>query len=191
MLPAPIDTFHQWLLTGTGGLDEAVSLVITHPTGASFAPSVAGYLNRYDDASHDRWLAVSPELLALIVADRGLHGLLGLGDPCPNCPPDGPCGLKKILRAFAERGHVVLDHPLAEIATRDLESAFRIAVERPSDEVVNCHVVIHPDHFPERSLPGVISDLFLEWNETRKPPHAGDWRENPGTLEQSAPSTAA
>lgn len=191
MLTAPIAAFHQWLLTGTGEVNEAVSLIITHPSGASFAPGVAVYLNRYDDASHDRWLAVSPELLAMIAADPGLRGLLGLGDPCPNCPPDGPCGLKKILRAFAERGHVVLDHPLAGIATHDLEGAFRIAVEPPSDEAGNCHAVINPEHFPERSLPGVISDLFLEWNETRRPPQAGGWRENPGTDEQSAPSTAA
>lgn len=191
MLPAPIDAFHQWLLTGTGEIDDAVSLVITHSSGASIAPSVAVYLNRYDDASQDRWLAVSQELLAMIAADRGLRGLLGLGDPCPNCPPDGPCGLKKILRAFAGRGHVVLDHPLAEVATRDLESAFRIAVEPPSDEVENCHAVINPGHFLERSLPGVISDLFLEWNENRRPSQPGGWRENPGTLEQSAPSTAA
>ena len=191
MLPAPIDAFHQWLLTGTGELNKAVSLVITHASGASFAPSVAGYLNRYDDESQDRWLAVSPELLALITADRGLRGLLGLGDPCPNCPPDGPCGLKKILRAFAERGHVVLDHPLAEVATRDLKSAFRIAVEQPSNGAETCHAVINPEHFPERSLPGVIGDLFLEWKETRRPLKAGAWRENPGTLEQSAPSTAA
>ncbi len=191
MLTAPIDAFHQWLLTGTGEVNEAVSLIITHPSGASFAPGVAVYLNRYDDASQDRWLAVTPELLTMIAADPGLRGLLGLGDPCPNCPPDGPCGLKKILRAFADRGHVVLDHPLAEVATRDLESAFRIAVEPPSDEAGNCHAVINPEHFPERSLPGVISDLFLEWNETRKPPHARVWRENPGTLEQSTPSTAA
>jgi hypothetical protein len=191
MLPAPIDAFHQWLLTGTGELDEVVSLVITHPSGVNFAPSVAGYLNRYDDASQDRWLAVSPELLAMIAADRGLRGLLGLGDPCPNCPPDGPCGIKKILRAFAERGHVVLEHPLAGIATQDLESAFRIAVEPPSDEAGNCHAVINPEHFPERSMPGVISDLFLEWNETHRLTHAGGWREYPVTLEQSAPSTAA
>ena len=191
MLPALIDGFHHWLLNGTGVAEDAVSLVITHPAGLSLARSVAGYLNRYDDESYDRWLGVSPELLALIAADRGLRGLLGLGDPCPNCPPDGPCGLKKILRAFAERGHVVLDHPLAESATRDLESAFRIAVEPPSDEAESCHAVINPGHFPERSLPGVICDLFLEWNETRRPPRASARPENPGTLEQSTPSTAA
>lgn len=191
MLPAPIDAFHQWLLTATGDLGDTGSLVISHPSGASLARSVAGYLNRYDDSSQDRWLAVSQEMLAMIAADRGLRGLLGLGDPCPNCPPDGPCGLKKILRAFAERGHVVLDHPLAEVATRDLGSAFRIAVEPPSDEVESCHAAINPGHFPERSLPGVISDLFLEWNENRRPPRSAGRRENPGSLAQSAPSTAA
>ncbi len=191
MRPAPINAFHQWLLTGTGEEEDAVSLVITHHSRDSYAPRVADYLNRYDDASHDRWLPVSKELIAEITADRGLRSLLGLGDPCPNCPPDGPCGIKKILRAFAERGHVVLDHHLAEVATRDLEFAFRVAIEPPSDEVGNCHAVINPDHFPETSLPGLISDLFLEWNETRRPPHAGNWRENPTTLEQAAPSTAA
>lgn len=188
MRPAQIDAFHQWLLTGTGGANDAVSLVISHQSGGKIARNVADYLNRYDDASHDRWLPVSSELIRQIAADRGLRGLLGLGDPCPNCPPDGPCGLKKILRAFAEHGHVVLDHDLAEIATRDLDSSFRIAITPPSDEVCNCHAVIHPDHFPDSSLPGVISDLFLEWNESRRPTHLREWRENPTIVEQSAPS---
>lgn len=191
MRPAPIDAFHQWLLTITGEADDAVSLVITHHSEAGFAPRVADYLNRYDDASHDRWLSVSAELISQIAADRGLRGFLGLGDPCPNCPPDGPCGIKKILRAFAERGHVVLDHSLAEVATRDLDATFRIAIEPPSDEVGSCHAVINPDHFPAAVLPGLISDLFLEWNESRRPAQAREWRENPGTLEQSTQSTAA
>lgn len=191
MRPAQIDAFHQWLLTGTGGKDDAVSLVISHHSSDRISTNVADYLNRYDDESHDRWLPVSGGLIRQIAADRGLRGLLGLGDPCPNCPPDGPCGIKKILRAFAERGHVVLDHNLAGVATQELDSIFRIAIEAPSDEAGGCHAVIHPDHFPESSLPGVISDLFLEWNENRRPAHTREWRENPTTLEQSAPSTVA
>lgn len=191
MLRAPIQAFHRWLLSGSSDPMDAVSVIITHRSKVRYAPPVAGYLNRYDDASQDRWLAVSDELIAEIAADRGLRGFLGLGDPCPNCPPSGPCGIKKILRAFAERGHVVFDHPLAEIANRDVEAAFRIVIDPPSDEAGNCHAVINPEHFPESSLPGVISDLFLEWNETRHSPQSADWRENPTTLEQAAPSTAA
>jgi len=161
-----VSSFHQWLLAGDPQCAAACSIVlhgITADFGIDYASRLADHLNEYDDSSEPAWLDVSPPLLAAIAADANHRQMLGIGEGCPNCPPTGPCGLKKIIAALAARGRVILDSPLAAAATRDAESIFHAGIGLPPDALDECHVIINPARFPEKCIPGVIGDVFLEW----------------------------
>lgn len=161
-----VSSFHQWLLAGDPQRAADCSIVlhgVTAGFGLDFAPRLAAHLNEYDDSSEPAWLDVSTGLLTAIAGDAGHRRLLGISDSCPNCPPTGPCGLKKTLAALATRGRVVLDSPLAAAATRGMEGVFHAGIGLPPDGLDECHVIINPDRFPEGCIPGVIGDVFLEW----------------------------
>lgn len=161
-----VSAFHQWLLAGDPQRAADCSIVlhgVTASFGSDLAPRLANHLNEYDDSSEPAWLDVSTTLLTAIASDANHRQLLGIGEGCPNCPPTGPCGLKKILTALATRGRVILDSPLAAAATRGVESVFHAGIGLPPDALDECHVIINPGRFPEHCIPAVVGDVFLEW----------------------------
>lgn len=166
----PISTltdFHHWLLSGEAHGAPFLVLSTRNQPSISCAAAVARHLNEYDDRSNGRWIAINAEVVHAIAADPAQRRLLGVDEACPQCPPTSPCGIRKVLSALAERGHIVFDHPMAFEALGEVPQGFRTAVGAPGPEQIDhYHLIIQPNAFDSRCLTSLIADSFLEWSNS-------------------------
>ena len=174
MPPTPsIAAFNQWLLAEKPDTTAACAIVLHASSDAldgELHQSIASYLNEYDEAADGRWLAVEGNLVQTIASDARIRRLLNIPEPAATDPAITPCSMKNTLRALAQRGHVVLDTPLASAATHNLPNTFHVAVGFPADGLSDCHMILNPDRFQHRCLPQIIGDTFLEWLNCRMRP---------------------
>src|SRR5688572_22179755 len=108
MLASNLPAFHRWFLAPRA----AAPGIVLHgfpelPIG--LASALAQHLNEFDDDAGGNWTAFSPELIKVISETPPQRSLLGLEEGCKNCPPNSPCGRRKVFGALARRGHAVLD----------------------------------------------------------------------------------
>lgn len=168
MLATTLPAFHHWLLGGkrTGG--PAIVLFGFPDLPPGLAAGVAGYLNEYHDEGAGRWTAFSPALLRSIATNPADRGLLGVPEPCPECPPESACCLRKLIGALGRRGNAVLEGPLAVEASADRADVFRAALGVTPEGGPRFHLTLRPELFSDRALPSIIGDTFLEWEATRE-----------------------
>jgi len=166
-----IATFHHWLMAEPSEAMPASAIVLHGTDGrpaGQLAQAIARYLNEFDDESEGHWMAFEADLIRAIAANPGDRRMLGLHEGGNNGSAIGPVGLKEAIRALAQRGHAVLDTPLAAAATRDLPGAFHVALGLPADFLDDCHMILNPKRFGPRCLAPVIGDTFLEWSAVRQ-----------------------
>jgi hypothetical protein len=167
MLASNLPAFHRWFLAPRA----AAPGVVLHgfpELPSSLAPAIARHLNEFDDDSGGNWTAFAPELIHAISETPPQRSLLGLGDGCQNCPPNSPCGRRKVLAALARRGHAVLDGLLAVEACAELSNVFRVSLGPAPGDGRGFHLILRPELFSDRSLPSIIGDTYLEWSTTRE-----------------------
>ena len=114
-----IATFHHWLMAEPPEAMPSHAIVLHGTDGrpsGHLAQAIARYLNEFDDESEGHWMAFDPGLVETIAANPGDRRMLGLTDPQANGSLTGPVGLKEAIRGLADRGHAVLDTPLAAAA---------------------------------------------------------------------------
>lgn len=168
----PLAAFHQWLLAPSNTPDPSRTVVIHGDPRFSkdqLIEEIADYLNEYDDDGAGRWLAATSALVIQISEDPGLRKLLRMDAPCPNCPPTGPCGIRKTLTALGLRGHVVFRSDIPEDKTLKLPEAFHAGIGPGTGKRVKCHLVLDPDLVRPKTMAHIVSDVFLDWRnaETR------------------------
>lgn len=163
----PVSTltdFHHWLLSEEISGAPFLILYTKEQPAISCAASVARYLNEYDDQANGNWIAINTEVVHAIAADPAQRRLLGINDPCPNCPPTSECGIRKVLEGLAKRGHIVFDHPSAFVATSENPAGFHAAIGTPPQEdLEQYHLILKPSAFDSRCMTSLIGDSFLEW----------------------------
>ena len=157
-----LTAFHHWLLGDAPDTQGFLRSIVLH--GAQKMPNlsaaIAHYLNQYDDEANCRWMAMETLLIEAIAGDHSQRKLLGMGEPCEKCPPTGPCGLRKVIKAAALHGHVVLDSIHAPAATQELEGVFHVSLQGSHKD---CHMFLNPERFNEKCLAPIIGDVYLEW----------------------------
>jgi hypothetical protein len=166
-----IATFHHWLMADPPESMPATTIVLHGSDGrpaGQLAEAIARYLNEFDDESDGHWMAFEPDLIQTIAGNPGDRRLLGIHEGSTNGSATGPVGLREAIRALAQRGHAVLDTPLAAAATRELPGAFHVALGLPADFLDDCHMILNPKRFGPRCLAPVIGDTFLEWSAVRQ-----------------------
>jgi hypothetical protein len=167
MLASNLPAFHRWFLAGR----TTSPAIVLHgfpelPPGLGSA--VSRHLNEFDEDAGGNWTAFAPALIQEISETPHQRNLLGLGDGCKDCPPNSPCGRRKVLGALARRGHAVLDGVLAVEACKDLANVFRVSLGPAPAEGKGFHLILRPELFSDRSLPAIIGDTYLEWSATRE-----------------------
>lgn len=168
MVATNLSAFHRWFLSG--GITSAPGIVLHGfpELRAGLAGAVARHLNEFDEDAGGNWTAFTPEVIQAISEAATQRNLLGLAEGCKNCPPGGPCGRRKVLAALANRGHAVLEGPLAVEACAPLANVFRVSLGPPPDGGRSFHLVLCPELFSERSMPAIIGDTYLEWMAARE-----------------------
>ncbi|TAE90272.1 MAG: hypothetical protein EAZ81_10660 [Verrucomicrobia bacterium] len=141
--------FHHWLLDGKPEALAYPQVIVLH--GASQYPqlstAIAHYLNEYDDQANGHWICSNAELIEAIAADPMQRKLLGIDQTCEKCPPTGPCGLRKVIKGMAQRGHVIIESIHAAAATEGLDGVFHVSLSKgPKD----FHVHLNAERFDER-----------------------------------------
>lgn len=167
MLASNLPAFHRWFLAGR----TTSPAIVLHgfpelPPGLAIA--VARHLNEFDEDSGGNWTSFTPELIRELAETPHQRNLLGLGEGCQDCPPNSPCGRRKVLGALARRGHAVIDGVLAVEACKDLANVFRVSLGPAPAEGKGFHLILRPELFSDRSLPSIIGDTYLEWSATRE-----------------------
>ncbi len=161
-----LSIFHQWLLAVPSGHAPARTIML-HGDSAVFCDrlleEIADYLNEYDDDDAGCWLAATSGLVVQISEDAHLRQLLGMSDPCPDCPPTGPCGIRKILSTLGERGHVIIRGSTPPDKKLDLPHAFHAGIGNQPGSAMKCHLVLNPELMDPGSLAHIIGDVYLEW----------------------------
>lgn len=171
--PATIPAFHHWLMAENPQPFSACSIILHGSDGqvpGKLAADIASYLNEFDDESGGNWLAFEPGLVEAIASNPGDRRLLGIAEPSAEAGVLNPCAIQQVIRALADRGHAVLDTPLAAATTRDLRGAFHVAVGLTPNALDECHMILNARRFGPRCLAPVIGDTFLEWvTQSRHP----------------------
>lgn len=175
-----LSIFHQWLLAKPSGRTP-VRTIMLHGDPAVFSDrlieEIADYLNEYDDDDAGCWLAATSDLVLQVAEDEHLRQLLGMADPCPNCPPSSSCGVRKILAALGQRGHVIFRGSTPPDKKLELPHAFHAGIGNQSGHAMKCHLVLNPELMDPGSLAHIIGDVFLEWLHRelhRVPPPGGE-----------------
>ncbi|MES2476026.1 MAG: hypothetical protein V4640_09610 [Verrucomicrobiota bacterium] len=162
-----LSAFHHWLLASPGSACPSRTVILHGPSPDAIDPmiqEIADYLNEYDEDGEGRWLAATPELVRQISSDADSRKLLGMADPCPNCPPHGACGIGKTLTALSHRGYVVFRAETPANKPLDLPHAFHAGIGAAECDAPRCHLVLNPDLVQPRSLAHLVSDVFLDWH---------------------------
>ena len=168
MLASNLPSFHRWFLASGSAVAPSIVLHGFPQLPPGIAPAVARHLNEFDEDAGGNWTAFAPDLLSLISETPHQRNLLGLGEGCKDCPPNSPCGRRKVLGALARRGHAVLEGTLAVDATAPLNNIFRVSLGPAPAEGKGFHLVLRPELFSDRSLPAIIGDTYLEWVAARE-----------------------
>lgn len=173
MVTNSLSSFHQWLLAQPDDFAASRTIVLHGDSCFSCDPlidEIAGYLNEYDDEGAGRWLPATMDFVNQVSENPDLRKLLGMADPCPNCPPTGPCGIRKTLTALGRRGHVVFRSVTPAGKTLELPDAFHAGIGDGIGEGLKCHLVLNPELVQPKSIAHIISDVFLDWKheETRR-----------------------
>ena len=161
----PFSQFHQWLLNEPPpGLKPRA--IVLHGAATEFIEGliegIAAYLNEFDDEGAGRWLPATAPLVVGISGNANLRRLLGMQDSCPNCPPTGPCGIRKTLAALGKRGHVIFRSIPPPDKEPDIPNAFHAAICGGDALIRKCHLVLNPDLMDRECIIHVIGDVFLE-----------------------------
>jgi hypothetical protein len=166
MLATNLPAFHRWFIAGGGA---GASSIVLHgsPHAEGLAAAVARHLNEFDEDARGNWTAFAPELIQAISETPPQRSLLGLDDCCKDCPPNSPCGRRRVLEALARRGQAVLEGMLAVEACGPLKNVFRVSLGQPPGSGEDFQLILHREHFSDRSLPAIIGDTFLEWANAR------------------------
>jgi hypothetical protein len=168
MLAMTLPAFHRWLLASRASGAPGIVLYGDPALPQGLASSLARHLNEFDEDARGNWTAFAPDLIGEISETPPQRGLLGLPEGCKDCPANSPCGRKRVLQALGKRGHAVLEGTLAVEACAPLHEIFRVSLGPPPQSGHHFHLVIHPEHFSDRSLSSIIGDTFLEWATTRE-----------------------
>jgi hypothetical protein len=158
--------FHRWFLSEPRNRSLPRTIILhgeVAAIGENLIDEIAAYLNEYDDDEAGSWLAVKPDLVRQIAKDAGLRCLLGMVDPCPNCPPTSACGIRKTYQALGERGHVIFHAVSQPGKSLELSQAFHAGIGSQSTTSAKCHLVLNPDLVDSKSIAPIIGDVFLEW----------------------------
>lgn len=161
-----LSAFHQWLLAEPSG-HAPVRTIMLHGDPTVFndrlIEEIADYLNEYDDDDAGCWLAATHDLVQQVSMAEHLRQRIGIPDPCPNCPPTSPCGIRKTLAALGQRGHVIFRDVVPPAKELELPHAFHAGIGNQPGDAVKCHLVLNPDLMDPSSLAHIIGDVFLEW----------------------------
>lgn len=168
MLATTLPAFHRWFLATRASAAPGIVLYGDPALPQGLASALARHLNEFDEDAKGNWTAFAPDLIGEISETPPQRGLLGLSDCCKDCPPNSPCGRKRVLQALGKRGHAVLEGTLAVEACAPLREIFRVSLGPPPQSGHHFHLVLHPEHFSDRSLSSIIGDTFLEWATTRE-----------------------
>ncbi|MFY7818854.1 MAG: hypothetical protein ACOVRB_10875 [Akkermansiaceae bacterium] len=105
-LPSTLSEFHNWLLDGKPARACHPQVIVLHgaETFHGLSAALAHDLNEYDDLAHGHWLGIQSPLIASIAGDATQRKLLGEDSSCEKCPPTGPCGIRKVIKALARHG---------------------------------------------------------------------------------------
>jgi hypothetical protein len=168
MIATDLSTFHCWLLSEAGSDAHAIVIHGCSPPLPQLAADVARYLNEFDEDSRGNWLAFTPGLIELIAESSTQRCLLGLDKGCECASRQAGCDhTREILQKLAEHGHAILQGESAAQACRSGANVFRVWLGSPRDSGEMTHLILHPEHFSDRSLPAIIADTFLEWASSR------------------------
>jgi hypothetical protein len=162
-----LSCFHQWLLSSSDPPCPSRVIVLHGGCAEPLDPlvgEIARYLNEYDGEGAGRWLAATPELVLRISRSPDSRRLLGMGSPCPSCPPDGPCGISKTLTALGRHGYVVFRSDTTRGKPLDLPDAFHAGIGSDDREWDKCHLILNSDLVHSRNLAHMVSDVFLDWH---------------------------
>jgi hypothetical protein len=132
------------------------------------AEPLARCLNEYDQAAEGRWATFEDELLRAISSCAPERALLGVSDGCLKCPAGSACLQRKVYRALAGFGYVVLEGVLAAKACEGLEGVFRVGIGSIEKDLPHPDLVIHPAGFAMDRLLALIGDTCVEWLATRR-----------------------
>lgn len=161
-----LSIFRQWLFTEPSGHAPNRTIML-HGDPAVFSDrlieQIADYLNEYDDDDAGCWLAATSDLVLHVSEDEHLRQLLGMGAPCPNCPPSSSCGVRKIHAALGQRGHVILRESNPPDKKLLLPHAFHAGIGNQTGHTMKCHLVLNPALMDPGSLAHIIGDVYLEW----------------------------
>ena len=166
----PITTlteFHHWLLAEEPSGAPFILLDTGDFPRLDCASRIARHLNEYDDGSGGNWIAPHPGVIHAIAADPAQRRLLGLADTPEGFRATDPAGLRRIIRALAQRGHVVINHPEGRRALIDEPRGFRAALGLPESDGSGFHIILDPSGFPQQCLAPIVGDSFLEWLHQR------------------------
>lgn len=168
MLVSQLPAFHRWFLADRSAHAPAIVLHGFPDLPVGLAPSVARHLNEFDEDGGGRWTSFAPDLIQMIAEAPAQRNLLELGEGCANCPPNSPCGRRKVLAALARRGHAVLEGMPAVEACANLGDIFRVSLGPAPFDGKGFHLVLQPELFTSRSLISIIGDTYLEWVAARE-----------------------
>lgn len=160
--PSALSEFHHWLLDGKPDLTGHPHVIVLYGAESfhGLTRALAHYLNEYDDEAHGHWMAAQAPLIESIAGDATQRKLLGVDQACEKCPPTGPCGLRKVIKALAQQGHVVFDSPHAAAATESVDGVFYVSLSAFHKD---CHMHLNASRFHQRCLAPIIADVYLEW----------------------------
>lgn len=167
MFARSLEDFHRWRVTSAGRGAPPI-IIQTTPDSPRLAGPVGRYLNEFHEDADGRWTAFSDELLGQLSLSAPEKALLGVKDGCINCPAGSACSQRRVHAALAGFGYVVLEGPMAVAASREMKEVFRVAVGTFPEGTEDVHLVIQPGRFPERMLPALIGDTYLEWETARE-----------------------
>lgn len=161
-----LSSFHHWLFSQPDESVPSRTIVLHGEPQVStdhLVEDIAGYLNEYDEEGAGRWLAATSEIVVRVSANPDSRKLLGMADPCPNCPPDGPCGIRKTLNSLGLRGYIIFRSATSAGKVLELPDAFHAGVGNRVGGGVKFHLVLNPELMPPRSMAHIIGDAFLDW----------------------------
>ena len=169
-----LTTFHRWLLNGSPARTPSIVVHGQKEIPAGFAAAVARHLNEFDEDAGGNWLAFSPGLVERIAESFTQRSLLNIGASCQCTDPARNCShLRETLASLARHGRAVLRGAGPMDASANVENVFRVWLGYPPETAGTVHLILHPDHFRDHSLPAIIADTFLEWADERLI-HAGE-----------------